>query len=168
MSQITLPSNRVMNFGIFFVTVLTIAIALYMEHVMLLSPCGLCITQRVFFILCGVVCLIAAMANPAASTQKLMSLIAASMCVFGSYFSIRQIWLQNLPEDEVPACGPGLTYIMDNFPFIDTLNFLLKGDGNCAEVVFRLFGIFSIPQMALIAFSGLFTLCVFMAFRSKA
>ncbi|MDO7565198.1 MAG: disulfide bond formation protein B, partial [OM182 bacterium] len=36
-----------MNFGIFFVTVLTIAIALYMEHVMLLSPCGLCITQRV-------------------------------------------------------------------------------------------------------------------------
>ena len=168
MSQFTLPSNRVMNVGIFLVTVLTIAIALYMEHVMLLSPCGLCITQRVFFILCGVVCLIAALTNPAASTQKLMSLVAASMCVFGSYFSIRQIWLQNLPEDEVPACGPGLTYIMDNFPFIDTLNFLLKGDGNCAEVVFRLFGIFSIPQMALIAFSGLFSLCLFMAFRKTA
>ena len=52
------------------------------------------------------------------------------MCVFGSYFSIRQIWLQNLPEEEVPACGPGLTYIMENFPFIEMLNFLLKGDGN--------------------------------------
>ncbi|MDF1765323.1 MAG: disulfide bond formation protein B [Gammaproteobacteria bacterium] len=168
MSTISLPSNRVMNIGIFLVTVLTIAIALYMEHVMLLSPCGLCITQRVFFILCGVVCLAAALANPAATTQKFMSLVAASMCVFGSYFSIRQIWLQNLPEDEVPACGPGLTYIMDNFPFMETLNFLLKGDGNCAEVVFRLFGIFSIPQMALIAFTGLFSLCLFMAFRKSA
>lgn len=167
MSNLALPSNRVMNIGIFFVTVITIAIALYMEHVMLLSPCGLCITQRVFFILCGFVCLVAALHKPAPNTGKLYSLAAASLCVFGSYFSIRQIWLQNLPEDEVPACGPGLTYIMDNFPFIDTLNFLLKGDGNCAEVVFRLFGIFSIPQMALIAFTGLFSLCLFMAFRKE-
>ena len=165
MSNLTLPSNRIMNFGIFFITVLTIVDALYMEHVMLLSPCGLCITQRVFFILCGFVCLVSALHDPEATTQRLYSLIAASMCVFGSYFSIRQIWLQNLPEEEVPACGPGLTYIMDNFPFIEMLNFLLKGDGNCAEVVFRLFGIFSIPQMALIAFSGLFSLCLFMASR---
>ena len=58
MNNLPMPSNRIMNFGIFFVTVLTIAIALYMEHVMLLSPCGLCITQRVFFILCGLVCLV--------------------------------------------------------------------------------------------------------------
>ena len=103
MRNLTLPSNRIMNFGIFFITVLTIVVALYMEHVMLLSPCGLCITQRVFFILCGFVCLVSALHDPEATTQRLYSLIASSMCVFGSYFSIRQIWLQNLPEEEVPA-----------------------------------------------------------------
>ena len=135
MSNLILPSNRIMNFGIFFITVLTIVVALYMEHVMLLSPCGLCITQRVFFILCGFVCLVSALHDPEATTQRLYSLIAASMCVFGSYFSIRQIWLQNLPEEEVPACGPGLTYIMDNFPFIEMLNFLLKGDVFTKDVI---------------------------------
>ena len=157
MSKLSLPSNRIMNFGIFFITVLTIVVALYMEHVMLLSPCGLCITQRVFFILCGFVCLVSALHDPETSTQRLYSLIAASMCVLGSYFSIRQIWLQNLTEEEVPACGPGLTYIMDNFPFIEMLNFLLKGDGNCAEVMWSLLGI-SIPGWVLICCAGIFLL----------
>jgi len=89
------------------------------------------------------------------------------MCIFGSYFAGRQIWLQHLPEDQVPACGPGLTYIYENFPFMETLNFLLKGDGNCAEVQFRLFGVFSIPEMAMIAFVLLFSICMFIAFRQQ-
>ncbi|MED6333036.1 MAG: disulfide bond formation protein B, partial [Pseudomonadota bacterium] len=86
---------------------------------------------------------------------------------FGSYFAIRQIWLQNLPEDQVPACGPGLTYIYENFPFIELLNFLLKGDGNCAEVQFRFFGLLSIPQMAMVAFVLLFSTCMYIAFRQQ-
>jgi disulfide bond formation protein DsbB len=163
---ISIHSNRVINLGIFIGTLVTIAIVLYMEHVMLLSPCGLCITQRVFIILCGLTCGIAAIHNPSLSAQRLYSYSASSFCVIGSYFSIRQIWLQNLPEDQVPACGPGLTYIYQNFPMIEMFNFLLKGDGNCAEVVFRFLGIFTIPQMALIAFFSLFSLCLYTALRS--
>lgn len=135
---------------------------------MLLSPCGLCITQRVFVILCGLTCLASAIHNPGLQGQKTYALLAAAMTVFGSYFAIRQIWLQHLPEDQVPACGPGLSYIYDNFPFMETLNFLLKGDGNCAEVQFRFLGIFSIPEMALIAFVILFSSCMYMAFRKTA
>ncbi len=163
----TIPGNRLINTGIFFVCVATIGIVLYMEHVMLLSPCGLCITQRVFVILCGFVCLISAIHNPGSSGQRLYAFAAASMCVFGSYFAGRQIWLQHLPEDQVPACGPGLTYIYDNFPFMETLNFLLKGDGNCAEVVFRFLGL-SIPEMAMVAFIILFSTCMYIAFRNPS
>jgi disulfide bond formation protein DsbB len=90
------------------------------------------------------------------------------MCIFGSYFAGRQIWLQHLPEDLVPACGPGFPYIRDNFPFIDLLDFLLVGDGNCAEVQFRFLGIFSIAEMSIIAFFGLFSVCLFTAFRQQA
>lgn len=92
--------------------------------------------------------------------------LAVRRCVFGSYFAGRQIWLEHLPEDQVPACGPGLTYIYDNFPFMETLNFLLKGDGNCAEVLFRFLGL-SIPEMSMIAFIGLFSLFLYMAFRNQ-
>ena len=163
----TIPSNRIINLIVFLICVTTIGIVLYMEHVMLLSPCGLCITQRVFVIFTGLVCLAAAIHNPGPQGQKTYAFVAASMPVIGSYFAIRQIWLQHLPEDEVPACGPGLSYIYENFPFMETLNFLLKGDGNCAEVKFRLFGVFTIPEMALFAFVILFATCLYMAFRKQ-
>jgi protein dithiol:quinone oxidoreductase len=163
---LAIPSNRMINLGVFLVCVITIGIVLYMEHVMFLQPCGLCITQRVFVIFTGLVCLVSAIHNPGATGQKTYAFLAATMPIFGSYFAGRQIWLQHLPEDQVPACGPGLTYIYDNFPFMETLNFLLKGDGNCAEVVFRFLGL-SIPEMAMVAFVLLFSTCLYMAFRKQ-
>ena len=165
---LTIPGNRMINIGVFLATVTTIGIALYLEHVMLFSPCGLCITQRVFFILCGLVCLASAIHNSSADGQKVYAFAAAAMCIFGSYFAGRQIWLQHLPEDLVPACGPGFTYIRDNFPFMQLLDFLLVGDGNCAEVQFRFLGIFSIAEMSIIAFTGLFIICLYTAFRKQA
>ena len=165
---LVIPGNRLINAGVFLACVATIGIVLYMEHVMLLSPCGLCITQRVFVILCGFTCLAGAIQNPSGNGQKYYAFGAASMCIFGSYFAGRQIWLQHLPEDQVPACGPGLTYIYENFPFMETLSFLLKGDGNCAEVHFRLFGLLTIPGMAMVAFVALFGICMFIAFRHQA
>jgi disulfide bond formation protein DsbB len=162
----TIPGNRLINLAVFLVCVITIGIVLYMEHVMLLSPCGLCITQRVFVILCGLTCLAAAIHNPSTKGQKIYAFVAAAMPVFGSYFAGRQIWLQHLPEDQVPACGPGLSYIYQNFPFMETLSFLLQGDGNCAEVQFRFLGL-SIPEMSMVAFAALFGICLFMAFRNQ-
>ena len=156
--------NRLLNVVVFLLTALAIAIVLYMEHVLLLPPCGLCITQRIFVMLCGLTCLAAAVHNPAGRGQRVYGLVAACLCVFGGWFAARQIWLQHLPDDQVPACGPGLVYLYDNFPFIEVLNFLLKGDGNCAEVQFRFAGL-SIPEMSLLTFGGLLVICLYMALR---
>ncbi len=160
-----MPNSRLLNFLIFLATVLIIAAVLYMEHVMLLQPCGLCITQRVFVILAGLICLVAAVQNPGPAGRKKYGYSAAAMCVIGSYFAIRQIWLQHLPEDLVPACGPGFSYMLENFPLLDTLSFLLAGDGNCAEVHEVFLGL-AIPELALIGFAALFTLCVYQARRA--
>jgi len=165
--DLAIPGNRLLNLGIFLVCVIAIGIVLYMEHVMFLPPCGLCITQRIFVILCGLTCLASALHNPARNGQKIYAFVAASMCIFGGYFAGRQIWLQHLPEDQVPACGPGLAYLYENFPLIETLNFLLQGDGNCAEVQFRFLGLLTIPEMAMAAFILLFSACLFMAFRTQ-
>src|SRR3989338_1152455 len=156
-----IPGTRTMNLLIFVACTVIILIALYMEHVMMLQPCGLCITQRIFVILCGLVCLASAIHKPSSAGVRNYALLAASMCVAGAYFAGRQIWLQHLPEDQVPACGPGLSYIMDNFPLMDTLSFLLRGDGNCAEVSWRFLGIFSIAELAMMGFVALFSICLF-------
>ena len=160
-----IPRTRKLNLMIFVACTSIIAIALYMEHVMLLQPCGLCITQRVFVILVGLFCLASPIHNPDEKVVKNYALGAAAMCVGGAYFAGRQIWLQHLPEDQVPACGPGLSYIMENFPMMDMLSFLLKGDGNCAEVSWRFLGLLSIAELSMLGFIGLISLCLFQAFR---
>lgn len=162
-----MPNSRLLNLMIFVATVLIIGMALYMEHVMLLEPCGLCITQRIFVVLAGLVCLAAAIHNPSTKARRNYALVAAAMCVAGSYFAIKQIWLTYLPEDQVPACGPGFSYVLNNFPLMDTLSFLLVGDGNCAEVSWRFLGIFSIPELSLMGFVALFALCLYQGFRHE-
>jgi disulfide bond formation protein DsbB len=80
----------------------------------------------------------------------LIGLIAA----FGVGVAGWHVRLQNLPPDEVPSCGPGLEYMVENFPLKDALSMIFKGSGECAEVVWRLLGL-SMPTWVVIGVSGL-------------
>jgi protein dithiol:quinone oxidoreductase len=131
---------------------LLIAIALYMQYAMDLVPCALCMTQRVFIIAVGIVALAAWVSN--ASSSKAFPFVGMTLAIIGGGFSIRHIWLQNLPEDLAPACGPTLGYLLENVPFMEALAVLLQGDGNCAESVWSLLGL-TIPGWTLVAFAGL-------------
>ena len=128
--------------------------ALYMQYVMELAPCALCITQRIFIIAIGVVALIASIHSPECLGTRLYSGACILFAVIGGSFSTRHLWLQNLPEELAPTCGPGLGYIIENFPFREALSVLLQGDGNCAETLWTFLGL-SIPGWTLIAFIGL-------------
>jgi len=147
-------SHRKVFLLIFLACVASMLIAAYMEHVMGLEPCPLCITQRAFVILVGLIALAAFAFNPSRVGRRIFAGLGILACVLGGAFSTRQLWLQSLPEDQVPACGPGLAYMFEAFPFMDALKLLLQGDGNCAKVDWALFGI-SIAGWTLIAFVGI-------------
>jgi len=51
----------------------------------------------------------------------------------------------------VPACGPGLDYIMDAFPLLDALELVFTGSGECAEVNWSFLGL-SMPGWTFIWF----------------
>ena len=159
-----MPGTRQLNLIIFIFTAGLIATALFMQYAMGLEPCYLCIVQRVFIILVGLIAFIAFVHNPGPTGLRVygsaMTLSAAS----GGGFSIRQLWLQNLPEDLVPACGPPAEYLFDAFPLIEVIPVLLQGDGNCAQVQWALLGI-SIPGYTLMAFGGLVLLGLLQIFR---
>src|SRR5690606_33271432 len=110
-------SYRLLNLYIFLFCVTLLGIALYMEHVMFLEPCPLCITQRIFFMMAGLTALVAFIHNPAALGRTVYGLLSAAFSLAGGGFAIRQIWLQGLPKDQVPACGPSLSYMIEEFPF---------------------------------------------------
>lgn len=138
--------------------------ALFMQYAMDLSPCYLCIVQRVFVITTGSIFLLAFIHNPAHRGHRLYALLTALSATIGAGFSSRQLWLQSLPEDKVPACGPPADYLFDALPLADALSLLLRGDGNCAEVQWTLLNI-SIPGWTLLAFVGLALLSVWQMLR---
>ncbi len=122
--------------------------AQFMEHVIGLDPCPLCLMQRLWTMLCGA-CVLAGLAhNPRLSAYPITALACS---VVGAGFSIRQLWLQSLPADAVPACGPDMAYMIDAFPLSDILRAMTLGTGNCAEVTWTLLGV-GIAGWALLGF----------------
>jgi len=77
-----------------------------------------------------------------------------AIAIVGAGIAARHVWLQHLPPDQVPECGPGLNYMLQSFPFSKALSMVLKGSGECAKVGWRFLGL-SIPQWTLLFFIGL-------------
>lgn len=122
--------------------------AIYAEKVLYLDPCPLCITQRLFYVGIGLFALIGILFFSRQPIQRLAATFMALSAVGGIITAGRQVWLQHLPKDQVPECGPGLQYWLENEPWLSTLALLFKGDGNCAEVVWTFMG-FSMGEWSL-------------------
>ncbi len=128
-----------------------LAMGAYFQFVDGLEPCPLCISQRLAILATGVVFLIATVHNPNMIGRKSYSLLAALTALIGAGISTRHVWLQHLPPEAVPECGPGLEYVMANFPWSETLKMMLSGTGECAEINWTMLGL-SMPAWTLIAF----------------
>lgn len=126
------------------------AYALYAQHQLLLEPCPLCVFQRVAVIALGCVFLIAALHGPSGKGRYAYASLLAIATLGGSIVAGRHVWLQNLPPDEVPACGPGLEYMLDAFPLAEALSMVFSGSGECATVDWQLLGL-SMPAWVLTA-----------------
>ena len=89
--------------------------------------------------------------------KKRYAIAGTVTALLGASISTRHVWLQHLPADKVPECGPELSYMLEYFPIFDTLKFMLSGTGDCAKVDWTLLG-FSMPVWTLLAFLILATL----------
>jgi len=153
-------STRQIHLIIFLLVGLLLGYAAYSIKVLGLEACTLCITQQFFYCLIGVSSFIAFLHNPHIRASRLYSFFIALFAIAGTWISGRQVWLQGLPEDEVPLCGPPLEYIIDVFPFADVVNALFMGDGNCAEIPWQFIGL-SMAGWSLIFFVAIIVLSLF-------
>ncbi|MBC7946143.1 MAG: disulfide bond formation protein B [Burkholderiales bacterium] len=133
--------------------------ALYLQHVKGQEPCPLCILQRIAFMALAVIFLVGALHNPRRRGAWLYSGLASIAAIIGGAIAGRQVWLQNLPKDQVPECGPGLEFMLEQFPLTRALEMVLKGSGECAEVGWRFLGL-SIAGWSLVCFIALGVLAI--------
>jgi protein dithiol:quinone oxidoreductase len=133
----------------------------YLQYVQGLDPCPLCLVQRGFFYAVGGVLLIAALHGRG---RAVYGSVAALLAAGGFAAAARQVWLQHLPPERVPQCGPDLAFMLENFPLSRTLQTLVSGTGECAVVDWTFLG-FSIAEWSLAWFAALFLYSLYLAFR---
>lgn len=150
----TLPNRRWLNLGGFLVCAGLMGFALFAQHVLLLDPCPLCVLQRFATISLGAVFLVAAIHDPQGWGSRVYAALAFLAAGSGVAIAGWHVRLQNLPASEVPACGPGLDYMLDNFPLGEALSMVFKGSGECADVVWSFLGL-SMPSWVVVWMLGL-------------
>jgi disulfide bond formation protein DsbB len=111
---------------------------MYLQHVIGLEPCPMCIVQRYALVL---VAAIAAFSG--ASGKKAWQLGGTAMLVVaafgGAFVAARQTWLQWYPPDVV-SCGRDLYGMIENFPLQRVIPMLFKGSGDCSKVDWTFLG----------------------------
>ncbi len=147
-------TTRLAFFLSFVFCLIALLIAAYFQFVEELEPCPLCISQRIFILAVGLVSLLAAIHDPDSTGSKIYAGLTAFFAFAGMLISGRHVWIQNLPADQVPSCGPGISYMFKNFPLSKTIKAMLSGTGECADVLWTFLGL-SIPAWTFVAFTGL-------------
>ncbi len=138
---------------------------LFLQYVKHQEPCPLCMVQRVIFIAILAVFALAALHGPKRPGERIYAALIALLSLTGVGVAARHIWLQNLPKDQVPACGPGLDYMLEVMPMADVLKQLMHGSGECAEKGW-IFLALGIPEWSLLCYLALGVWAVLIALRN--
>jgi len=130
---------------------LLVGLALTIQTQFNLEPCPLCVSQRIVFILIGLLFLVFSFLNPT-RLIKFIHLVSLSVVnIVGMVFAIKHILIQGKWITVPAECGIDLDYMFENFPIREAFSLLFKGTGDCSEIDWLFLGL-SLPQLALIAY----------------
>jgi disulfide bond formation protein DsbB len=144
-----------------------LAFGYYLQYFQDQDPCPLCLVQRGFYYALVALFALAALHGPRRIGAALYCGAALLAALGGGAVAARQVWLQHLPADKVPACGPDLFFMLKNLPLQRTLEKLFAGSGQCAEVNWKFLGL-SIAEWSLAWFALLALYALWLAFRKRA
>jgi protein dithiol:quinone oxidoreductase len=150
MASVPLPDRRAANLAGFLGCAAMMGFALYAQYGLRLTPCNLCILQRVCVVALGVVFLAAALHNPGRSGARLYGVAIGLVALVGVAVSGRHVWVQMQPAGSLPSCGADIATMLDMMPVYEVVTRILKGGGECQTILWTLFGI-SMPAWVLIA-----------------
>lgn len=140
---------RAMFLAVLLSCLVLLGFGLYLQHGVGLEPCPLCILQRMAFVAIGITALLAFLHNPRGIGRRIYGLLLVLISLAGAAVAGRNLWLQSLPPDQVPECGPGLDYMLEAFPLSKALPMIFQGSGECAKVDWTMLGL-AIPAWAMI------------------
>ena len=127
--------------------IVMLAFGLYLQHVVGLEPCPMCVVQRYALVLVAVFSAIAG-----AGWRKTGGVLALLAAVGGGYTAAVQSWLQWYPP-AVVSCGRDIYGMIETFPLQRALPMIFRGGGDCSKVDWT-FLTLSIANWSFVAFVG--------------
>ena len=161
----TLPGRWLYLAGALVIALL-LGVALYLQYGLHQEPCPLCMVQRFAFIAMLALFAIAALHNPGKLGVKVYAGLIGLFALLGTAVAGRHIWIQHLPKEQVPACGPGLDFMLEHFPMSRLLKELMHGSGECAAHGWSFLGL-GIPEWSLLWYVLLAAWAVLIAWRAR-
>jgi len=143
-----------LNAGGFALCAALMGYALYAQYVLRLEPCPLCSFQRGAMIALAVVFALAALSAPRGLGARVFAIVGVLVAATGLGISSWHVHIQNLPPEKVPACGPGLDYMMSAFPFQEMISMVFTGSGECHDINWSFLGL-SMPFWTGVWFAAL-------------
>lgn len=147
-SQIFASRRRICA-AVFIVIAALLSVSLYLQHVVGLEPCPLCILQRYAFVLVAAFALVAALAS--GITSRIAHGAAVLFVLAGGGTAAWHVWLQLNPPRE-SSCGPGLEFMLSELPLARALPRIFQGSGDCSAVEWTFLGL-SIAAWSLVWFA---------------
>ena len=148
--------------AVFLACTAMLAFGMYLQHVVGLEPCPMCIVQRYALILVAI-CAALAAASGRKGLQVAGSVLLVVFAVAGAYVAARQSWLQWYPP-EVVSCGRDLYGMIETFPLKRALPMIFRGGGDCSKIDWTFLG-GTIANWSFICFSGFAVFGALMTWR---
>lgn len=126
-----------------------LAFGLYLQHVVGLEPCPMCIVQRYALVLVAVVAGITAVAK----SRGLLITGSGGLVLlsgFGAFVAARQSFLQWYPP-EIASCGRDFYGMIETFPLKRAIPMIFKGSGDCTKIDWTFLGL-SIANWSFLCF----------------
>ena len=152
-----LSATRWIDLLTFFLCVLVLATAVYLQYKVGIVPCPLCIIQRFIITLLGLLFLMGALFNFEAITRCFLHTLTFLFAVAGAVVASRQLWLEHFPSDQLISCQAAIAQYSTSIYFHKIIELFFQGTSNCGSGTWRFLNL-SIPAWTLIIFILLATI----------
>lgn len=160
----SLACSRSLFFTVFVMGALVLGVSYYLEYVVGLKPCGLCLLQRICLASLTAVCLMAAVQGPGRLGSFVYWLLGLTSSLAGTVTAWRQVLLQGDPSHQLLTCPADLADSLASTPWSGVVQQLFKGTIDCLEISWTLFDL-SIPEWSLLFFVAMTVLGIHQLLR---
>lgn len=142
-----------------------LAFGLYLQHVVGLNPCPMCIVQRYALLLVGLVAALTGVLARRRTTLIFGVLAVLALALGGAFVAARQSWLQWYPP-VVSSCGRDFYGMIETFPLQRAIPMIFRGSGDCTTIDWTFLG-GSLANWSFVVFSAIALLALAMLGRRR-